>query len=51
MVRWIVRSSWVIDLVLRPLGLWLVYTLDVDDATGRLAIRGVRICRRVDRDA
>lgn len=42
----ILRWSHLADAVLRPFGLWLVFAIHMDDDTGQVSVRGVRVARR-----
>ncbi|WP_454914997.1 hypothetical protein [Xanthobacter sediminis] len=46
MSRFILRWSHLADVVLRPFGLWLVFTIHMDDDTGQVNVSGLRIERR-----
>ncbi|MFG1454562.1 hypothetical protein V5F44_20270 [Xanthobacter sp. V2C-8] len=46
MSGFILRWSHIADMALRPLGLWLVFTIHMDDSTGRVSVRGLRVERR-----
>lgn len=46
MSGFILRWSHIADMALRPLGLWLVFTIHMDDSTGRVSVRGLRVEHR-----
>lgn len=46
MTRFVLRWSHLADMVLNPLGLWLVFSIHMDDDTGQVSVHGLRLARR-----